>query len=158
MLEKELCTCQLSKHQAQKWSIQMNAVCGVDANDEEHENRHGSLEFEMNSSTSQPLKMNIIQEWERTRTEKVAQETAKTATEESTMSLSEVPRSVHRSSQESAPARRSNGHMTCAKSVLSHAHGHPLSRSWLVQVHRGIQAECTDTVVCRLKLDCGWVC
>ena len=41
---------------------------------------------------------------------------------------------------------------------LSHAHGHPLSRSWLVQVHRGTQEECTDAVVCRLKLDCGWVC
>ena len=34
----------------------MSAVCGVDANDEEHENRHGSLESVMNSRTS-----NIIQ-------------------------------------------------------------------------------------------------
>ena len=42
--------------------------------------------------------------------------------------------------------------------TLSHAHGHPLSRSWLVQVHKGTQEECTDAVVCRLKLDCGWVC
>ena len=41
---------------------------------------------------------------------------------------------------------------------LSQAHGDPLSRSWLVQVHRGTQEECTDAVVCRLKLDCGWVC
>ena len=39
----------------------MSAVCGVDANDEEHENRHGSLESAMNSRTSQPLVMNIIQ-------------------------------------------------------------------------------------------------
>ena len=60
----------------------MSAVCGVDANDEEHENRHGSLESEMDSRTSQPLVLNIIQcsrhvqrfllcvreEWERTRT------------------------------------------------------------------------------------------
>ena len=83
---------QLSKHQAQWWSNQegqwiivqefMSAVCGVDANDEEHENRHGSLESVMNSRTSQPLVLNIIQcsrhvqrflrcvreEWERTRT------------------------------------------------------------------------------------------
>ena len=27
----------------------MSAVCGVNVNDEEHENRHGSLEFVMNS-------------------------------------------------------------------------------------------------------------
>ena len=30
-------------------------VCGVDANDEEHENRHGSLGSVMDSRTSQPL-------------------------------------------------------------------------------------------------------
>ena len=35
----------------------MSAVCGVDANDEEHENRHGSLETVMNSRMSQPLVM-----------------------------------------------------------------------------------------------------
>ena len=39
----------------------MSAVCGVDVNDEEHENWHGSLESVMNSRTSQPLVMNIIQ-------------------------------------------------------------------------------------------------
>ena len=39
----------------------MSDVCGVDANDEEHENRHGSLEFVMDSRTSQPLMQNIIQ-------------------------------------------------------------------------------------------------
>ena len=39
----------------------MSAVCGVDVNDEQHENRHGSLEFVMNSRTLQPLVMNIIQ-------------------------------------------------------------------------------------------------
>ena len=41
---------------------------------------------------------------------------------------------------------------------LTQTHGHPLSRSWLVQVYRGTQEERTDAVVCRLKLDCGWVC
>ena len=39
----------------------MSAVCGVDANDEEHEDQHGSLESVMNSRTSQSLVMNIIQ-------------------------------------------------------------------------------------------------
>ena len=84
----------------------MSAVCGVDANDEEHENRHGLLEFAMSSRTSQPLVMNIIQclstrakisslcqrrvGKDQNIVEKVAQETAKTVTEESTMSLSEV--------------------------------------------------------------------
>ena len=38
----------------------MSAICGVDANDEDHENRHGSLEFEMNSRTSQPLSFNAF--------------------------------------------------------------------------------------------------
>ena len=39
----------------------MSDVCGVDANDEEHENRHGSLGSVMDSRTSQPLVLNIIQ-------------------------------------------------------------------------------------------------
>ena len=39
----------------------MSDVCGVDAKDEEHENRHGSLLSVMGSRTSQPLVLNIIQ-------------------------------------------------------------------------------------------------
>ena len=83
----------------------MSDVCGVDANDEEHENQHGSLESVMNSRTSQPLMLNIIQcsrhvqrflrcqrgvGKDQNIVEKVSLETAKTATEESAVSLSEV--------------------------------------------------------------------
>ena len=84
----------------------MSDVCGVDANDEEHENRHGSFGSLMDSRTSQPLVLNIIQcsrhvqrilrcvrrgmGKDQNIVEKVALETAKTATEESTVSLSEV--------------------------------------------------------------------
>ena len=78
----------------------------MNANDEEHEDRHGSLESVMNSRMSQPLVMDIIQ-CSRTRAKisslcqrgvrkdqnivkKVSLEKAKTATEESTVSLGEV--------------------------------------------------------------------
>ena len=84
----------------------MSDVRSVDANGEKHENWHGSLGSVMDSRTSQPLVLNIIQcsrhvqrflrcvrEGVRKKqniVEKVALETAKTATEESTVSLSEV--------------------------------------------------------------------
>ena len=84
----------------------MSAVCGVDVNDEEHENRHGSLEFvngfqdvtatgdEHHSMLSTRAKISSLCQRgvgkDQNIVEKVAQETAKTATEEFTVSVSEV--------------------------------------------------------------------
>ena len=72
----------------------MSAVCGVDVNDEEHEQDVTATGAEHHSILSTRAKISSLCQIgvgkDQNIVEKVALETAKTTTEESTMSLSEV--------------------------------------------------------------------